>query len=99
MSVVSIAETTLANGFLAGHGTIGTTEGKVSAVNFPIRKQLIIRAHADNTNVITIGRPGDANNGFILAAGETSPPIFVNETDKLALVGGAAGQNYSWMAI
>lgn len=97
MSTVNIAETSLPDGFLAGSGTVGTSEAKLSSVNFPVRKQLVIRADAANSNTIIVGRPGSAASGFILAAGEQTPPLFVDETDKVAIVGGAASQNYSWV--
>jgi hypothetical protein len=33
-----------------------------------------------------------------LKAGEKTPPIYVNETDKIAVIGGDADQAYSWIA-
>lgn len=98
MSIVNIAKVTLPDGFMAGHGTVGTTEQAVSGVNFEIRKQIVVRADGANTSTVVVGRPGDAANGFILKAGEQSPPIFVDATDKVHVVGGAAGQNYSWLS-
>lgn len=97
MSTVSVSKESLPD-FLAGSGTIGTTEGKLSSVNFPVRKHLVIRADAANTNTIKVGRPGNAAGGFVLAAGEQTPPIYVDSTDKVAVVGGAANQAYSWLA-
>ncbi len=98
MSVVNIAKEALPDGFMAGHGTVGASEAAVSTVNFPIRKHIVIRAHADNAGEVTVGRPGDAANGFILAAGEQTPPIFVDETDKVAVIASEADQNYSWVS-
>lgn len=98
MSVVQITKESLPDGFHAGHGTIGTSEGKISAVAFPIRKHLVIRADSGNTNTIIVGTPGDAANGFKLAAGEQTPNLYVDSTDKIGIVGGAAGQNFSWVA-
>lgn len=97
MSVVQIAKESLPE-FHAGHGSIGTSEDKISAVAFPVRKHLIIRADKNNTNTISIGTPGDSANGFKLNAGDETPPLYVDSTDKLSIVGGAAGQNFSWVA-
>lgn len=99
MSMVNIGQESLQDGFMAGNGTIGQTEGKVSSVNFPIRKHIVIRASAANgAEEVIVGRPGDAVNGFRLAAGEQTPPIYVDETDKVRVVATAAGQDYSWVA-
>lgn len=95
MSVVSISKESLPN-FLAGNGSIGTTEGKISAVNFPVRKHIKVRADKNNTDTVFVGPPGNAV--FALAAGEESPPFFVDQTDKVAIVGGAANQAYTWLA-
>jgi hypothetical protein len=98
MSVVNIAETALADGFHAGNGTVGATEAKISAVAFPIRKHLVVRADKNNTNTVIVGTPGDAANGFVLNAGEQTPPIYVDSTDKVRVIGGAASQSYSWVS-
>jgi hypothetical protein len=98
MSVVQISSESLPDGFHAGHGTVGTTEAKISAVPFPIRKHLVIRAASANTGTVFVGTPGDAANGFALAAGEQTPPIYVDSTDKVGVVGSAASQAYSWVA-
>lgn len=97
MSVVSIGKEALSEGFMAGSGTIGTTEGLVSPVEFPISKHIIIRATAGNSGTIKVGRPGNATNGFILAAGEQTPPIYVDATSKVAIIGSASGQGFSWL--
>lgn len=97
MSVVSIAKESIPE-FHAGHGTIGTTEAKLSVVAFPIRKHLVIRADSGNTDSVFVGTPGDATNGFKLGAGDETPPIYIDSTDKVAIVGGAANQAYSWLS-
>ncbi len=96
MSTVSITKESLPD-FLAGNGTIGTAEGKVSAVNFPICKSLTLRADSANTSTIKVGRPGNSANGFVLAASNETT-IYADQTDKVAIVGGAANQAYSWVA-
>jgi len=97
MSVVSIAKESITE-FHAGHGTIGTSEDKISAVAFTVRKHLVIRANKANTDSVFVGTPGDATNGYKLGAGDETPPIYVDSTDKVAIVGGAAGQNFSWLS-
>jgi len=97
MSTVSIATESIAD-FHAGHGTVGTAEAKISSVAFPIRKFLVIRADSGNTSVVMVGTPGDAANGFALAAGQETPPLYIDSTDKVRVVGGAASQAYSWLS-
>ena len=64
-----------------------------------VRKYVVVRADNANGNVIKIGTTVDnADDGFILSAGQQSPPIYVDDLNKVYLVGGAAGQNYSWIA-
>ncbi len=96
--VVEITRESVPTSFYAGNGTIGATEGKISAVNFPILKHIVIRADSDNGSTITVGRPGQASDGFILNAGEQTPPIYVDETDKVRVYGGDADQVFSWIA-
>ena len=98
MTTINIGKESLEDGFLTGNGTVGTSEAKISAVNFPIRKHVVIRADSGNTNTITVGRPGAATVGYVLAAGEQTPPLYVDETDKVRVIGGAASQNFSWVA-
>jgi len=80
-----------------GHGTVGTAEQRLPS--YPILKYVAIQAAAGNTNTVTVGRPGSAITGWILAAGESTPPFPVDDLAKLAVVGGAAGQNYNWFGL
>lgn len=98
MSVVNIAKEALPDGFHAGHGTVGAAEAKLSSVAFDIRKCLVVRADKANTSTVVVGTPGDAANGFVLNAGEQTPPIYVDNTDKVRVIGGAASQVYSWVS-
>lgn len=69
------------------------------AVGWPVKKYLMLRANGANGSVIMIGNRADnAGDGFILSAGQQSPPIYVNDLNKVYLVGGAADQGYSWIA-
>ena len=95
---VNIAKESLPTGFMAGNGTVGVSEEVIDALAFPIQKHIVIRADSDNGGDIIVGRPGAAVSGFILHAGETSPPIYVDDTSKVAVVGSEADQDYSWIA-
>lgn len=97
MSVVNIAKESLPDGFMAGNGTVGAAEDKISPVNFPVSKHVVVRADSANTGTVKVGRPGNAAAGFVLKAGEQSPPIYVDQTDKIGIIGSAAGQVYSWV--
>lgn len=99
MSTVNIGKESLEDGFMAGNGTAPAAETKVSAVNFPIRKHIVI--HADSANGsddIVVGRVGQAASGFVLHAGDTSPPIYVSETDMIRVYGAAGTPAFSWIA-
>lgn len=85
--------------FRGGNGTVGTDAVALYPVSCPISKHVVITAGSGNSNVIRIGNSAaNAANGFILSAGEKSPPIYVDDLAKVFVVGGAAGQNYSWIA-
>lgn len=98
MSMVNIGKESLSDSLLTGNGSVGTSEDKISAVNLTVDKHVVVRADSGNGNVIKVGRPGQAANGFILNAGEQTPPMYVNETDKVRVIGGAAAQVFSWLA-
>ncbi len=69
------------------------------SVGRDLRKYVMVRANGANTNVIMVGHSADAvSDGFILSAGQQSPPIYVDNLNKVYLLGGAAGQGYSWIA-
>jgi hypothetical protein len=69
------------------------------AVGRELKKYVMVRANGANGNVIMIGSTADnANDGFILSAGQQSPPLYVDNLNKVYLVGGAGGQGYSWIA-
>jgi hypothetical protein len=82
-----------------GHGTAGLVESKLDPIDWPLRKYVIIHAKAGNTNTVIVGRPGSAASGWILAAGESTPPIPVDNTSHIAVIGGAASQDYNWFGI
>ncbi|MCL4195412.1 MAG: hypothetical protein KJZ87_26980 [Thermoguttaceae bacterium] len=85
--------------FRTGSGTVGTEPMRLSVVGWPVKKYVMLRANGANTGVITIGHSaGAAADGFILSAGQQSPPIYVDNLNKVYIVGGAADQGYSWIA-
>jgi hypothetical protein len=64
-----------------------------------IKKYVVVRANGANTNVITVGTTAaHVGDGFILSAGQISPPIYVDQLNKVYLKGGAADQGYSYIA-
>lgn len=82
-----------------GHAVAVTVNERGHAVGWPVRKYVMLRANGANNNVIMVGdRADNANDGFILSAGQQSPAICVDQLNKVYLVGGAAGQGYSWIA-
>jgi hypothetical protein len=82
-----------------GHGTVGATEQPLDSIDWPLRKFVTVQAAAGNSSTVTVGRSGDAANGWILQPGESTPPIPVDSTRSIAVVGGDAGQNYNWLGI
>lgn len=98
MSVVQVGRETNPDGFYAANGTVGTTPAQAS-IGTPVLKHVVVRANTGNSNTIKVaGSSAGTATGFILAAGETSPPIYVDDVNKVWLVGGAASQGYSWIA-
>ena len=82
-----------------GHGVVVATNEQGHSVGWPIKKHVMLRANGANGNVIMVGHSaGDAGDGFILSAGQQSPPIYVDNLNKVYLVGGAADQGFSWIA-
>ena len=97
MSVVHVSKESV-SGFCAGNGSVGgTDEVKVTDLSLPVTKHLVIRADSGNGADIKVGRPGDATNGFILHAGETSPNLYVENTDDVAIIAASGTQNFSWV--
>ncbi len=97
MTTINIAKESVPQSY-AGQGTVGLTEVALSPVNLPLLKHVVIRANSANGNWIKVGPRGQANNGFPLLAGERTPPIYVDETNKVGVIAGGSNQNYSWVA-
>lgn len=82
-----------------GHAIAVTVNERGHAVGWPVKKYVMLRANGANGSVIMVGNTADnADNGFILSAGQQSPPLHVDDLNKLYIVGGAADQGYSWVA-
>jgi len=82
-----------------GHVIAMTVNEHGHAVGWEVKKYVMLRANGANGNVIMIGNTAaNVEDGFILSAGQQSPPIYVDNLNKLYIVGGAADQGYSWVA-
>jgi len=82
-----------------GHAFAVTVNQRGHAVGWTVKNYVMLRANGANTSVIMIGNTAaNAGDGFILSAGQQSPPIYVDDLNKLYIVGGAADQGYSWIA-
>lgn len=99
MSVMEIGRETNPDGFRAGHGTVGTSAAQLSTIQFPVLKNVVVRAAAGNSGTISVNSASaTATNGFVLAAGEQTPLIYVDDVSKIWLIGSGSGQDYSWIA-
>ena len=94
---ISITTESLPDGFNAGQGTVGETAQPLGPA-WPVRKFVTVKASGANSGTIAIGPQGNSANGFILKAGETSPPIYLDDVSKVFVTGSAASQSYSWAA-
>lgn len=98
MSQVNIGREVI-DGFNAGHGTVGTTPVPLQTASWTVNKHVVVRADSGNGNTVTVGpTAGGASGGFVLAAGQQTPPIYVDDVNKVFVVGGASGQVYSWIS-
>ena len=81
------------------HSVVVATVARGHSVGWAVKKYVMLHADAGNANVIMVGHSlADVGNGFALSADQQSPPIYVDELNKVYLLGGAAGQDYSWIA-
>lgn len=88
--------------FQAGQGTVGATSQPLAAVGAAhhVERYVVVKADLGNSNDVFVG-PSTvaAGTGFRLDAGEVTPPIAIDELSKVYVIGGAASQSYSWLAI
>jgi hypothetical protein len=59
----------------------------------------MVRANSGNTHAICIGNSDCRNTGLILAAGEQTPPIPIDNLNKLWVASTEDDQGYSWFAL
>jgi len=88
--------------FKTGHGTVGTSAA-VAGPAFPCVKGVKIKADLLNTNNVYVGHSdkvtsAGAAQGFELDGGE-DVFIEIDSLDKVWVIGGAADQGYSFVAI
>lgn len=86
--------------FYSGSGTVDATAAQLHTGR-TIVKWVIIKAAADlGAKTISIGpAEGQAAGGFVLTAGQESPPICIDNLNKVWLIGSDAGCGYSWIAV
>jgi hypothetical protein len=85
--------------FKAGHGTVGLT-AQVLANSQDVTMYVVVKADLTNTNNIFVGGSAvSSTNGFLLDAGEETPPIHIDDLGKVYVIGDAATQGYSWLAV
>lgn len=98
MSCVNVVKESIPR-FFVGHGTVGATPAQVTTLSLEVLKHVIVRATAGNTGTISVGMSSaQATDGFILAEGEQTPPIYIDDANKVWVVGSDADQDFSWIA-
>ena len=88
--------------FQAGQGTVGASSQPLVAVGaaHSVKRYVVVKADATNANDVFVGPSTvTTGSGFRLDAGEVTPPIPIDELSKVYVIGGAASQGYSWLAI
>jgi hypothetical protein len=83
--------------FKTGSGSVDQTETPLS-LDFQVNKHVVVRADSGNGSTIKVGPIGHAASGFILKAGEQTPPIYVDSLAKIGVIGGDDDQIFSWVA-
>lgn len=97
MNVVQIGKEAVAS-FAAGDGTVGATPATLTPGG-AVNKHVVVRANSANTDVIMVGHSAQAvANGFVLKAGDQTPPIYVDDLAKVWLLGAASNPGFSWIA-
>ena len=86
--------------FHTGSGTVGTSAAQLHT-GMAITKYVVVKAAGDlGSKTIHVGPTlAQASSGFVLRAGEQTPPIHVNDLGKVWLVGSDADCDYSWVAV
>jgi hypothetical protein len=84
--------------FWTDAGTCTTTPQQLKTDSFPLRKGIVLRANSGNSQAICVGNSDAKNTGYILAPGERTPLLQVDNLNKLFVVASADSQGYSWFA-
>jgi len=88
-----------ASDFWTDAGTCTTTPKRLKDESIPLKYYVVVRANTGNDKAICIGNSDCQNTGFILAAGEQTRPIPINDINKLWVVSTEDEQGYSWIAL
>lgn len=97
MSTVNIGKEAVA-GFMSGNGTVGTDAAQVYANSIEVLKHVTVHADSGNSGTIKVGASASqASTGYVLNAGDSTPPIFVNDLSLIWVVGSGSGQNFSFI--
>lgn len=84
--------------FSAGSGVVDTTPQPLGPPT-PVRKRVVVRAARSNNGNIRLGSTAEsASDGYLMENGRVSPPIYVDDVNKIFVVAEAPGQVYSWIA-
>ena len=88
-----------ASDFWTDAGTCTTTPKRLKDESFPLKHYVVVRANNGNGKAICVGNSDCKNTGFILAAGEQTPLIPINDINKVWVVSTEDEQGYSWIAL
>jgi len=86
--------------FWTGTITVGLTAVRLSSVKHEIRKGVYLRVGTLPAGaLVSIGKTEtDADTGFIVPAGETSPMIYGDDLSKVWLISTEADTPVTWIA-
>jgi hypothetical protein len=88
-----------ASDFWTDAGTCNATVKRLKDNSFPLKHYVVVRAGKANTKDICVGNSDAVNTGLRLSAGEQTPPIPIDNLDKLWVVSTDGDQGYSWIAM
>jgi len=82
-----------------GHGVAVAVTAVGNAVGYVVKKHVTLHAATANSGTITVGATcAGAATGFVLTPGLQSPPIYVDNVNKVYVIGSTPGQAFSWIA-
>jgi len=85
--------------FTTGHGVAGAAKSQVATAEMLVDKYVEIKADLANTNNVYVGIANVTTViGYCLDAGELIR-IPIDDLSKVWVIGGAAAQGYSWLAV